>query len=66
MIGLGTLLATFVAWSLNKGIPSLWHGHTDRQNMQVTLAKDLCTNHGDCEAQKAIAMQGVKIRKKGE
>jgi hypothetical protein len=61
ILGFVTLLIT---WGLNKAIPSFWQEHKDRINTQVELARDLCQNHGDCEAQKAIALRGSS-RKKG-
>lgn len=54
-IALGVL-----AWAGNKAIPAVWHHHIDRQAQQIELAKDLCSNHGDCEAEKIQALQGMK------
>jgi hypothetical protein len=64
MIGIGPLILTLVAWSLKTAMPSLWHRHIERQTIQVELAKDLCENHCDCEAQKALALRGIRKKVK--
>lgn len=55
-----TLLAALAAFLLNKAAPALFHHHTKQAETRVELAKDLCQNHNDCEAQKALAMKGLK------
>lgn len=60
IIGWPAIITTLIAWSLNKGIPAIWHHHTDAHKTQVEQAKDLCDNHQDCEAEKIQALQGMK------
>lgn len=49
-----------MTWNIKTAIPAVFKHHIEDKQTQVELAKDLCANHGDCEAQKALAMQGIK------
>lgn len=60
IISAAAIIGTAVAWALNKAIPAMWHQHVAIQQTQVQQASNLCEMHGDCEAQKIQALQGMK------
>lgn len=60
IVGAFEIITVVVTWGLKTGIPALFKHHVQAKQTQVELAKDLCDNHDDCEAQKALAMQGTK------
>ena len=57
---MATIITGFAAFMLNKAIPAIFHHKVKQAEIRVELAKDLCQNHNDCEAQKALAMKGLK------
>ncbi len=60
LIPLAPLIIGVLTWTSTKALPALWQHHTAQPSkVQVEFAKDLC-NKGDCEAEKAWAMQGLK------
>lgn len=58
----GSVMA-ILTWAGNKALPIVFQARQTRYAEQVRLAQDLCQNHKDCEAQKALAMKGIKVKK---
>lgn len=58
--GASEALIIAVSFLLNKAIPGWFKHRVAAKQAQVEQANDLCKNHGDCEAQKIQALQGMK------
>jgi len=55
-----TLILGILTWAGTKAFPAIYRHHIEQEKQQIELAKDLCQNHNDCEAEKAYAMKGLK------
>lgn len=60
IVNLGLIIVTVTTWALNKAIPALHADHRADKLLQAQQASNLCEQHGDCEAQKVQALQGMK------
>lgn len=63
IIPLAPVILGIITWLGTKAIPSIWKNHIQQPTKtQIELAKDLCKEHNDCEAEKAWALPNAQLQ----